>query len=153
VPESKLSRILPDAEATAALGRSLAEIAPHPGVVYLRGELGAGKTTLVRGLLRALGHSPVVRSPTYGLLEVYALPALTVVHVDLYRLSSPAQVADLGLRDYLEAKTLLLIEWPEKGLGVVAPADVEFWFEYQGSGRRVTACAHSPTGAAWISRL
>src|ERR1700686_3925779 len=93
-------------------------------VLYLQGELGAGKTTCVRSLLRALGVTGLVRSPTYTLVETYDLAALTCVHVDLYRLQSLTEVDELGLRDLMSPGSLLMVEWPERGGDALPPADL-----------------------------
>lgn len=106
---------LPDEQATLALGRRLCGVLQPGFVVFLRGNLGAGKTTLVRGFLRAAGYRGAVKSPTFTLVEEYALDALTVCHFDLYRVSSPDELAWFGFRDYLRDDTLCFIEWPERG--------------------------------------
>ena len=132
---------LPDSGATEALGRALArslpggqaagaDLAADPdlaagAVVYFQGELGAGKTTCVRSLLRTLGVAGLVRSPTYTLVETYPVGVLTCVHVDLYRLQSLTEVDELGLRDLVGPGCLLLVEWPEKGSEALPPADLE----------------------------
>lgn len=100
------------------------------GVIYLHGELGAGKTTLVRGLLRGLGYQAPVRSPTYTLIEPYEAVEPPVVHLDLYRLADPEELDYLGLRDLLERPGLILVEWPERGAGALPPADLELFIEY-----------------------
>src|SRR3979409_869658 len=129
---------LPDSSVTEALGQALARsfpgaagagavqtgALPTGAVVYLQGELGAGKTTCVRSLLRALGVSGLVRSPTYTLVETYPLAALTCVHVDLYRLQSLTEVDELGLRDLTGPGSLLMVEWPERGGAALPPADL-----------------------------
>jgi tRNA threonylcarbamoyladenosine biosynthesis protein TsaE len=121
--------------------------------VYLSGELGAGKTTCVRSLLRALGVAGLIRSPTYALIEAYRLAALTCVHVDLYRLRGPVEVDELGLRDFMSPGCLLLVEWPDKGRGVLPAADLELAFTYADCGRRVHFRAGSPYGVRWIQDL
>jgi tRNA threonylcarbamoyladenosine biosynthesis protein TsaE len=154
---------LPDSGATEALGGALARSLPGGkeavaeltggAVVYLQGELGAGKTTCVRSLLRALGVAGLVRSPTYTLVETYPLGALTCVHVDLYRLQSLTEVDELGLRDVLGANCLLLVEWPEKGAQALPPADLNVSLRYAGEQRRVCLRGLSPLGAAWVTNL
>lgn len=139
--------LLADAAATEAFGARLAACCRRGGLlVFLCGELGAGKTTLVRGLLRALGYKGTVKSPTYTLVESYRLPALVVHHLDLYRLASADELEWLGLRDLLVEDAACLIEWPERGAGVLPPADLELTLSYQGTGRRVIVRALSEAG-------
>lgn len=116
--------LLPDEADTLALGAELARTLRLGGVVYLSGDLGAGKTTLVRGLLRALGHQGRVKSPSYGLIESYEFDELTVHHLDLYRLGDPEEIEFLGLEDLFDGPTLMLVEWAERGRGHLPPADV-----------------------------
>ncbi|MBK1617870.1 tRNA (adenosine(37)-N6)-threonylcarbamoyltransferase complex ATPase subunit type 1 TsaE [Lamprobacter modestohalophilus] len=124
--------------AQLTLGARLATLLrPHRGIVYLRGDLGAGKTTLVRGLLRGLGYQGAVRSPTYTLIEPYDAVDPPVVHLDLYRLADPEELDYLGLRDLLERPGLILIEWPERGAGALPPADLELLIEHAGDRRRI----------------
>lgn len=125
---------LADAAATEYLGAQLAG-SVTPSLVYLIGELGAGKTTLVRGFLHALGYSGKVRSPTYTLVEPYACECCTVFHLDLYRLADAEELEWLGLRDMLSESALLMVEWPERGNGVLPPADLTVYIEYSGAGR------------------
>src|SRR5882762_2148671 len=131
---------LPDSSVTEALGRALARSFPGAAqtaaVVYLQGELGAGKTTCVRSLLRALGVTGLVRSPTYTLVETYGLGVLTCVHVDLYRLQALTEVDELGLRDLVGPGCLLLVEWPERGGAALPPADLNLTLLYAGDGRQ-----------------
>jgi tRNA threonylcarbamoyladenosine biosynthesis protein TsaE len=144
------------ASLAAALANNLAidpatgrgSISDSAAVISLRGELGAGKTTLVGGVLNALGHRGPVRSPTYTLIEPYDLSGRPVYHLDLYRLIDPAEVEGLGVRDLLAGNSLLLIEWPEKGGDFVPAADLEVSIDYAGVGRQLRVSAHSPVGRA-----
>ena len=143
---------LPDAAATEALGARLAQ-SITPGIVYLQGDLGAGKTTLTRGLLRGLGHQGRVRSPTYTLVEPYCFSSCRVYHLDLYRLADPEELEWLGLRDMLAEHALLLVEWPERGAGVLPAADLVIRLEYSGSGRRVMLEAASAAGEQLLEKV
>ena len=129
--------------ATLALGAQLATL-PCPQVVYLYGDLGAGKTTLVRGVLRALGYGGAVRSPTYTLLERYELGGQVIVHFDLYRLADPEELHALGLRELLEEAAMLFFEWPERGEGLLPPATLTLCFDLEGDGRRVQGIVPQP---------
>ena len=122
--------VLAGEAATMALGAALAGAGLSRGAVYLAGELGTGKTTLVRGFLRAAGVTGTIRSPTFTLVEEYRIGASTVGHYDLYRLSDPGELEFLGLRDHLAADALLFVEWPERGAGALPSADLDIRFEY-----------------------
>jgi tRNA threonylcarbamoyladenosine biosynthesis protein TsaE len=145
------------AEETEGFGASLASARPGGGdtlsVVYLRGDLGAGKTTLARGLLRSLGVSGAVRSPTYTLVEVYETGAVTAVHLDLYRLSDPAELHNLGLREWARGGHLWLVEWPERGGELLPAADLVITLTAGNSGHDIEVSARTDLGAAWINRL
>jgi tRNA threonylcarbamoyladenosine biosynthesis protein TsaE len=122
-------------------------------VVHLRGELGSGKTTCARSLLHALGVTATVRSPTYTLVDTYSTSALDLVHVDLYRLRSSAEVEELGLRDLTGPRALMLIEWPEQGGSAVPPADLDVQLRYAGESREVSLRAGSEVGLVWLGKL
>ena len=156
MPESPIELPLPDATATEALGAALARAyraGSGGATLYLHGELGAGKTTCVRGLLRTLGVGGAIRSPTYTLVEAYSPGGMTCLHVDLYRLQGPPEVDELGLRDYLGADCLLLVEWPEKGGGAVPPADLDLILTHQGDSRGARLAAATPRGRSWLQML
>lgn len=119
-----------------SLGEPLARRFSQGGVVYLSGELGVGKTTLVRGILRALGFAGRVKSPSYGLIESYELDNLTVHHLDLYRLSHGEEITYLGLEDLFDGPTLMLVEWPEKGHGYLPEATTRIHIQDHPDGAR-----------------
>lgn len=130
---------LPDEAATLALGASLARRLTGGGAcVYLEGDLGAGKTTLVRGLLRGLGHEGAVKSPTYTIVEPYELGGVHIYHFDLYRLGDPEELELIGVRDYFSSDSLCLLEWPERGAGVVPSPDLTITLAVNGRGRKAT---------------
>lgn len=147
------TRLLPDEAATEALGADLARAIPAGAIIFLRGDLGAGKTTLCRGLLHALGHRGPVKSPTYTLVEPYAPPGRTVYHFDLYRLALPRELEELGIRDYLVPGALLLLEWPERGGSYCPSPDLVLALRPEGAGRRATWQAESPRGQAIAAAL
>jgi tRNA threonylcarbamoyladenosine biosynthesis protein TsaE len=124
---------------TLALGPELARLFADGGIIYLSGDLGAGKTTLVRGLLRALGFPGRVKSPSYGLIESYTIDGRDIHHLDLYRLGHGEEIAYLGLEDLLGEGSLLLVEWPERGEGWLPTADWRVRIEDgPEGGRRIT---------------
>ena len=126
-----------DAGMQERVGALLAAACPRPAVIYLEGDLGAGKTTLARGFLRALGQAGPVRSPTYTLLEPYDLATGPVFHLDLYRLADAGELEYLGLRDLTGDRAILLIEWPERGTGGLPPPDLRIRITHHGAGRRL----------------
>lgn len=145
---------LADEQATLDLAAKLAVLLPESAFsIHLKGDLGAGKTTFVRGLLMALGHSGKVKSPTYTLVEHYQLNERDVYHFDLYRLADPEELLYLGIEDYFSTDALSLIEWPEQGKGVLPKADLLISLNYQTSGRQVTFTACSETAAHICEKL
>ncbi len=154
-----MSRVwrLQDESATQRLGAALARHCPWqmPGArcLFLSGELGAGKTSLAAAVLAALGVQESVRSPTYALLETYPLGAHLGVHVDLYRLQAPAELEQLGLRDYLHPDALLLVEWPERALDYLPRPDLWVRLSSADPGRRCAIETHTPAGDDWLGQL
>ena len=137
---------LPDEAATLALGADIAR-GLRPGLtLYLQGDLGAGKTTLVRGVLRALGHVGRVKSPTYTLVEIYNLPAFELYHFDLYRMIDPREWMDAGFREVANGKTVSLVEWPEKAAGLLPPPDLRILLQVRDCGREVSIVAETALG-------
>lgn len=142
-----------DSEAMEALGRRLAgALSGSAACITLSGDLGAGKTTLVRAILRGLGHDGVVRSPTYTLMEEYPLQPL-VLHLDLYRLADPEELDYLGLRDALSDGPLILVEWPDRGEGELPEVDIAIRIDYLDSGRQVVLSPVSETGRKLLRAL
>jgi len=177
MPRVTLEFNLPDSSVTEALGHALADSLPRAvpagavpagaapvgaaradargtgAVLYLQGELGAGKTTCVRSLLRTLGVTGLVRSPTYTLVETYRLATLTCVHVDLYRLQSLTEVDELGLRDLVGPASLLMVEWPERGGAALPSADLRVALRYAGDARLAGVSAETLLGTEWLENL
>lgn len=135
------------------LGARLAELAPASCVIYLEGELGTGKTTLVRGFLRGLGYPGSVKSPTYTLLEPYETATRRCFHFDLYRLAAAEELEYLGVRDLLAQEAILLIEWPERGKGELPAADLRITIRYLEEGRELELTAGSGAGEELLRRM
>ena len=143
---------LPDADATDRLGAQLARQLPPRAVVHLHGDLGAGKSTLARALLRALGVTGTIRSPTYTLVEQYPLPSGGLaLHLDLYRIGDAGELEFLGLD--AAGTRLWLVEWPERGAGALPAPDLDLTLALEGNGRRCTLTPRSPVGEAWLAAL
>jgi tRNA threonylcarbamoyladenosine biosynthesis protein TsaE len=131
---------LTDEAATLQCGQTLAAACQPGAVIFLHGGLGAGKTTLVRGMLRALGYTAAIKSPTYTLVESYQLGNLMIFHFDLYRLNRPQELLDIGLEDYLQPNALCIFEWPEKAEKILPSANISCTIEIppNGVGRQIT---------------
>jgi tRNA threonylcarbamoyladenosine biosynthesis protein TsaE len=144
--ENGLQINLPDLLSTEALASSLAN-ALIPGLtIYLHGNLGAGKTTLVRAMLVALGHIGAIKSPTYSLVELYNLQDLELYHFDLYRLADPSELEYMGIRDYITPTAVCMFEWADKGIGHIPFADIEIKLEFMQQGRKAIFSANSNQG-------
>jgi tRNA threonylcarbamoyladenosine biosynthesis protein TsaE len=137
----------------AGLAAALAAVVQPPLVIYLEGDLGAGKTTLARALIQALGHPGRVKSPTYGLLEHYEISGIGVLHLDLYRIGDPGELEFLGIEDLIDIHTILLVEWPERGGCELPPADVTIHFEHAGDARELSWIPHTARGRSVCQSL
>ena len=139
---------------TEALGGRLASAIRSRQIMYLRGPLGAGKTTFVRGLLRGLGHTEAVKSPTFTLVEPYDIDDITLYHFDLYRVADPRELEFLALRDYIGSGNICIVEWPERGAGVLPPPDLDVMIRPSNNeGRALQLQAHTPAGEAVLGAL
>jgi tRNA threonylcarbamoyladenosine biosynthesis protein TsaE len=140
-------------EAMVAFGSVLGSRIEAPLVVFLEGDLGAGKTTLARGVLRALGHTGAVKSPTYTLVEPYSFAKFTLYHFDLYRLGESEELEYMGIRDYFDSDAIALVEWPERGLGHLPAADLVVSISVCGNGRVLTFEASTLRGVECLGQL
>jgi tRNA threonylcarbamoyladenosine biosynthesis protein TsaE len=149
-------RLTTSAAATEEEGARFARARPRNtdlfAAVYLSGDLGAGKTTWVRGFLAACGVTAIVRSPTYTLVELYDLGAVTVLHIDLYRLQAESELEALGLRDWAQPGYLWLIEWPERAVGRLPPADLCVRLSAASEHHEITVTAATLLGEDWLKR-
>ena len=146
------SILLNSEKATMALGSALAQCLRAPLVIFLHGDLGAGKTTMVRGLIQALGHQGAVKSPTYTLVEPYQLAQFDVYHFDLYRLADPEELEFMGIRDYFQ-DSVCCIEWSEKGQGVLPQADLEIDMLYDEHQRKACLKANTKLGQHILNHI
>ena len=144
---------LPDAAATTRLGAALARGVEPGRVLHLTGDLGTGKTTLVRGLLRALGVQGAVKSPTYTWVEPYELSRLDLYHFDFYRFADRTEWLSSGLREYFRPDAFCIVEWPEKAGALLPPPDLLVALSYDGEARSASVTSRSPAGESWLSSL
>jgi tRNA threonylcarbamoyladenosine biosynthesis protein TsaE len=153
---ARMQRRTQTADETEQLGARLASTRPAghvaPAIVYLVGELGAGKTTLARGFIHGCGVEGPVRSPTYTLVEDYRQGSVSIVHIDLYRLTDCAEVESLGLRDWLRPDTIWLVEWPMRAAGRLPPADLSVTLHAEPEGHEIRIEAGSAYGELWLKR-
>lgn len=143
---------LADEQATERFGASLSPLLEPGLTIWLSGDLGAGKTTTTRGLLRALGHTGAVKSPTYTLLEPYVVSRISLYHFDFYRFTHPDEFLDAGLDEYFDGSGVCLVEWADKALPYVPAPDIEIHLFIDGPGRRAEMRAGSAKGLACLSR-
>jgi tRNA threonylcarbamoyladenosine biosynthesis protein TsaE len=150
---TRLTAILPDEAATLALGAALAK-SIEPGLtVFLHGELGAGKTTLVRAVLRGLGYEGRVKSPTYALVELYDVSRLHLYHFDFYRFRDPKEWISAGFAENFGGRNVCFVEWPEKAAGSLPPQDLDVCLDFQDAGRVVRLDSRTPLGARLLDSL
>jgi tRNA threonylcarbamoyladenosine biosynthesis protein TsaE len=150
---STLALHLPDEAATSAMGARLAQMTTPGLLLYLHGDLGSGKTTLVRGLLRGLGYQGRVKSPTYTLVELYTVSRLNLYHFDFYRFREPKEWRDAGLDEYFNGVSVCLVEWPEKAAGLLPAADLDITLAFARDGRDLSIRAGTESGKACLNRL
>lgn len=153
VHNKQVDLLIDDEDAMVRLGTSLALATEGEAVIYLHGDLGAGKTTLCRGILKHFGHQGAVKSPTYTLVEPYRINGQLIYHFDLYRLADPEELEFIGGRDYFSEAGICLIEWPGRGVGALPDADLEVRLDYNLPGRKATIVAGTTRGAVMLARM
>ncbi|ALQ06877.1 MULTISPECIES: tRNA (adenosine(37)-N6)-threonylcarbamoyltransferase complex ATPase subunit type 1 TsaE [Pseudoalteromonas] len=144
---------LNDEVATVTMGNQVAAIIEQGAVIYLHGDLGAGKTTFTRGVVQGFGHTGKVKSPTYTLVEPYELEQANVYHFDLYRLGDPEELEYMGIRDYFSANAICVVEWPEKGGEFIPVPDLDITLSYVGNERKIVINSASDRGVAIVEKL
>lgn len=144
---------LPDLSYTNQLAKSLAKSLTPGLIIHLYGDLGTGKTTLVRAILHALGHTGVAKSPTYTLVESYNVAGLNIQHFDLYRLVDPSELEFIGIRDYVNGTAICIFEWPQKGQGYVPEPDIVITLQLQNNVRTATLTAHTEIGSNLLKTI
>ncbi|WP_343229202.1 tRNA (adenosine(37)-N6)-threonylcarbamoyltransferase complex ATPase subunit type 1 TsaE [Psychrobium sp. MM17-31] len=144
---------LTDSDQTVNMGRDLALCMTGATTIFLHGDLGAGKTTFTRGFVQALGHQGNVKSPTYTLVEPYEVADWKIYHFDLYRLADPEELEFMGIRDYFTDNSLCLIEWPQRGFGMLPQADIELSLTYVDNEREINFSANTDNGSAVLEAL
>ena len=150
---SEVTLYLADEQAMSDFGTRIARVTQGHGLIFLVGNLGMGKTTLSRGIIRGLGHVGAVKSPTFTLVEPYEIGDIRAFHFDLYRLVDPEELEFLGIRDYFDDDALCLIEWPDKGAGFLPKPDLTITISPQDSGRSLTILSQGSRGEAWCAAL
>ncbi|WP_257264869.1 tRNA (adenosine(37)-N6)-threonylcarbamoyltransferase complex ATPase subunit type 1 TsaE [Endozoicomonas sp. ONNA2] len=157
--QGRYELLIENEDAMVRLGAHLAQALGERGIVFLHGELGAGKTTFCRGVLRHLGHQGAVKSPTYTLVEPYRVNNHRVYHFDLYRLGDPEELEFIGGRDYFSEEALCLVEWPSRGQGELPPADLDITFACHSfdngnlPGRKATIIAGTEAGKSALATI
>ena len=144
---------LNDEIATVAMGNKVTAIIEQGAVIYLHGDLGAGKTTFTRGVVQGFGHTGKVKSPTYTLVEPYELTRANVYHFDLYRLGDPEELEYMGIRDYFSEQAICIVEWPEKGGEFIQVPDLDITLSYVGDERKIVINSASERGIAIVEKL
>ncbi|MGE8406540.1 MAG: tRNA (adenosine(37)-N6)-threonylcarbamoyltransferase complex ATPase subunit type 1 TsaE [Pseudomonas sp.] len=150
---SGVTLFLADEQAMVDFGARIAQVTQGHGVIFLEGDLGAGKTTLSRGIIRGLGHTGAVKSPTFTVVEPYEIGEVRAFHFDLYRLVDPEELEFMGIRDYFEGDALCLFEWPQKGEGILPKPDLTITISPQAGGRSLNLLPQGSRGEAWCAAL